>query len=785
MVLALANLLAALVYAACALVLLIKGKIRMKNNMDGYEIASPKVLRKLLHLTGTYFFDVVNGRIRISNVMPQLAAPIEVRLWSRADVRDFLDSSIESINSSTSATSSYSMQFRIALTGTDKHWYEMRVSASRYRTKKLLVSGIIVPIDNLKQQEKDAMEMHRRTLNAEERDDFIREMNHAVRTPLNAIVGFSELLADPEMEFTPEEVAEYDEVIGSNAKSLTAILENVLTISHLGSENIFVNQKPLSVPELMRSVLAENAVALNEAGVVVKEIPSDEKCEVRADERMTTRVFNILVDNVMCHAAAGGSLEYGWTCSADGSVQVFVKDKGPGVAENDLPFIYKPFYKADPFSEGAGLGLTVAKGYLDHQDAGIRCESSTEGTSFIVDFKKALPALAFLPFAGFLSLALSILCLAGSIKLYRYVKFHKRFSMMEEDAVNWTLEVSGGHLFKIKDGMLTMGSKTAEFFKFSSSRIPIQTYVESMDDSDKEVARKILGAQPGEVVTDIISLPNFRTFKIMSFSCISMPVKDDDGKYVPMGLFFSIDDEHKRLEAMREVYAKEEESIAKQSFIASMGHEIRNPLNAIVGFSSLLAETYFDIDDEERASYAKTIRENNEHLLSLLDGALLSAKEQDKLLLNSLKETRIADLMEELYKTNSVIIPSHLSFDFEKGGDAYVNVSRTGIRQIVSNLINNACKFTYNGGITFGWNVTRDTVKIYVRDTGIGISAENIENIFKKFYKEDSSTGGAGIGLPLCRRLAEMMGGSLIVDSVVGEGSNFIVSLPRIYPEKQ
>ena len=105
------------------------------------------------------------------------------------------------------------------------------------------------------------------------------------------------------------------------------------------------------------------------------------------------------------------------------------------------------------------------------------------------------------------------------------------------------------------------------------------------------------------------------------------------------------------------------------------------------------------------------------------------------------------------------------------------------MRQIVSNLINNACKFTAQGGISFGWNTTDDRVNIFVRDTGIGIGPENIDNIFKKFFKADNASSGAGIGLPLCKRLTEMMDGNLIVESELGKGSCFTISLPRIYPE--
>ncbi len=778
-----AILVVAAILMTAALIINFRYNRALRKDGDIYEIASPKVLFGLLNLTGAYFFTLDNGRIRISSSRMDEADKIDRRLESRDDINEFITNSIASLPSTT-APSTFSMQVRIALTGEEKHWYEIRLTMSRYKRHKIRSRGIFIPIDNIKQRERDAIEMHRRTLNAEERDDFIREMNHSVRTPLNAIVGFSEILADPDMEVTPEEMVDYKNTIETNARSLTKILENVLTISHLGSENILVVDKPLNVPEFMRSLIENNRDALAEAGITAEEELSPEECVISADEKILKKVVQILVDNVIQHASAGKLLAYGWMKNEDGTIELYIKDKGPGINESDLPFIYKAFYKADPFSTGTGQGLTIAKGYLDHEKAEIRCKTSRHGSTFFIKFKNCVPLIIPLPFIGYCVFLLALLCLIFSIKYYRKVKLAKSINIIDNEAITRTLEMSGGHLFKFRNECLYITKKTAEWFSFSSNRIGIDVYMDSMDEADKEVIRKLKDVNPGNIVTDFLSLPNFRTFKIMSFSCMSTKVKDDDGVYVPMGMFFSIDEAHAHMESMRAVYAKEEESIAKQSFIASMGHEIRNPLNAIVGFSSLLADQYFEITEEERANYAEVISKSNEHLLSLLDGALLSAKEQDKLLRSSLNILPIQDVMEELYKTNSVIVPSRLSFDFEKGDDAKAKISRTGMRQIVSNLINNACKFTEKGGITFGWKVSDNRVNIYVRDTGMGMTPEQIENIFKKFFKADSTSSGAGIGLPLCKRLTEMMDGQLLVESTYGEGSCFTVSLPCVSDEE-
>ena len=773
----------ALCYALGSLALYVRSGRKFLHNEKEYEIASPSVLRELLRLTGAYFIYVQNDKIHVSNAGTMEVASAESGLESNKDVKDFISSLFAELRSQSGASVSGSVKFRESLSGSEKHWYEMHLLLLKHRAGRVRSYGIVVPIDMLKQRERDEMEMHRRALNAEERDDFIREMNHAVRTPLNAIVGFSELLADPDMDISPEEVEEYRTAIEENAFSLTEIIENVLVISHMNSENLMLNDVPLSIPQLVRAEMEKAASKLEKSGIVVTEdASSPEELNVKADSIITGRIVRVFVDNVISHASSGKSLEYGWRAAGSGG-EIFVRDKGPGIGNEDSPFIYKAFYKADPFSKGSGLGLTIAKGYATRENADITCESAPGGTSFFLKFKNILPALMPLPFIGLGFFLFSCLALYLAYTLYRTVKYRTRLRIFENEVITHSMDVLGGHFFKLEGGEIIVSSGTAEAFDFSTNVFSLDRLEESFDDSNREVIRKIKELKEGEVVSELISIPNFRAFKIMTFSCIASRVKDDSGKMVPMGIFFSVDEERARLEALHEVYAREEESVAKQSFIASMGHEIRNPLNAIVGFSSLLSERYFEIDEEERNSYAQIIGDSNRHMLELLDGALLSAKEQDKMLKRSFKVVNVSDIMEELFKTNQTLIPDRLSFDFVRGGDALVNISRTGLRQIVSNLINNASKFTPEGGITLGWSVSADDVEIYVQDTGIGVSAEDIENIFKKFYKTDSSTSGAGIGLPLCRRFAEMMGGRLLVNSELGKGSKFSVKLPRVYQE--
>lgn len=257
-------------------------------------------------------------------------------------------------------------------------------------------------------------------------------------------------------------------------------------------------------------------------------------------------------------------------------------------------------------------------------------------------------------------------------------------------------------------------------------------------------------------------------------------VKMENGEDLRMGIFTLADDTKKAEEERRQAFAKEEESKMKASFLASMGHEIRTPLNVITGFSKLLAEDYNNLSNEERRSYYEIIKENNTQLLTLLDNVLTNSTKDGEELKLQLRRKRVSDLIEELYTTHNVVVPKHLKFYMHKDNtEDFIDVNRSSMMQVVSNLMNNAIKFTKEGSITLGWESADDKVIIFVQDTGIGIAEENLDNVFDKFFKQDASSVGAGIGLPLCKKLVENMHGIIRVKSKLGKGSRFEVVFPK------
>ena len=250
---------------------------------------------------------------------------------------------------------------------------------------------------------------------------------------------------------------------------------------------------------------------------------------------------------------------------------------------------------------------------------------------------------------------------------------------------------------------------------------------------------------------------------------------------------------HAEQELLRQASSAEQSNRLKTEFLANMSHEIRTPMNGIIGFADLLA---MESLSGQQSEWVDVIRNCGQTLLTLIDDILdISKIEADELRIEPC-QFGVADVLNDVERLNAPDIKAQgLTFSIKQDDNtpATMNSDPQRLRQILTNLLTNARKFTKTGGITLRANpdslLDEPAVRFEVTDTGIGIAPEHHETIFEVFRQADNSTSrkyeGSGLGLAICKRLVNRLGGRIYLESTVSEGSTFTVVLPLQVPISQ
>jgi len=231
----------------------------------------------------------------------------------------------------------------------------------------------------------------------------------------------------------------------------------------------------------------------------------------------------------------------------------------------------------------------------------------------------------------------------------------------------------------------------------------------------------------------------------------------------------------------------EESDLLKSAFLANMSHEIRTPMNGILGFSELLSKP--NVNDEKKDKYIRFINKSSHELLTIINDILdiskIEANQLNILEIETDLHGLLADLQsfynEQIIEQKKSKVRIELKFGISEN-ECTIYTDAVRLRQVVSNLLGNAVKFTHEGVIQMSVELKEPNILIAVKDTGIGIPPEMAEVVFERFRQVDSSStrkyGGTGLGLPICKGIINLLGGDIWMESQVGKGSIFYFTIP-------
>jgi PAS domain S-box-containing protein len=370
-------------------------------------------------------------------------------------------------------------------------------------------------------------------------------------------------------------------------------------------------------------------------------------------------------------------------------------------------------------------------------------------------------------------------------------ELEKSFSLLKatlESTADGILVVDGkGRIVQYNQKFTEMWRIPPEIMEYKDDKRTIQFVMDQLGNAEefvKEIER--LYTEPEETTSDLLGFKDGRVFERYS-----QPQKIS-GRSVGRVWSFRDITERKRAEAelIKAKEKAEESDRLKTAFLHNVSHEIRTPMNAIIGFSALLNEP--DTTETERRQFIDIIFQSGSQLLSIINDIVDIANIESGQVKVNIREMNLNSSLKSLdeqfsYREQADVITINLNIGLPDDKSLILTDS-TKLIQILSNLINNATKFTKEGQIDFGYKLKDGLLEFFVKDTGIGIPPEHHKKIFERFFQVDNlisrKFGGTGLGLSICKAYVELLGGKIWVISRPGEGTDFRFTIPYSVPRK-
>ncbi len=654
------------------------------------------------------------------------------------------------------------------------------------------------------------------------KDDFLAVTSHELKTPLNGIIGLTEGCLSNKQETLSEEISEDLQLINHSARRLSNLVEDILVFSKLKHKDIILQKKPVNLEKVVEVIIkfCESIERTNKVKFVNY---IDEKIPlVYGDENRVQQILYNIIGNAVKFTKEGSiTLSYK---QKENYIEISIEDTGIGIAKEKLDRVFDMYEQEEVSSKygGNGLGLYISKKLVELHQGNITIDSIIgKGT-------KVTFTLPICP-----SNELDKLEKKSKDKATMIRQSYDDMAVIENKIHSSALSKNISKILIVDDDYINQRvienyliNQTTVIFKASNGKDAIRIINENNDldlvildmmmpdllgyevvsiirekkssfelpilimTADNRIENMTLSFQRG--VNDYLSKPFNRQELLLRVTTL-INLKHFVAEAIALARDMNVvkkqveDLNLRNAESERKMDELIEYDKLKTEFFTNISHELRTPLNVISSTVQLLKslDPTRQLGEESIRKYLKIMNNNCYRLLRLINNLIDTTRLDGGYIKLHLKNNNIVSVIEDITQSVAEYIKSKnidIIFDTEVE-EKYLAIDEDMIERIMLNLLSNAVKFTNEKGKIF-INIMDlgNFVEIRVRDTGIGIPEDKIDYVFERFAQVDKTTTrkteGSGIGLSLVKSLIEMHEGTIRLKSKLGEGSEFIITLP-------